>query len=118
MACDKCEHDKAEGPSQRSDRAPDTSPAVPASARHNATTGRFGVEPSPIASPGGTRSFERNYDVQAFTGYPASTVAAGQWYRGQLVRQFQPSTHLTPIPPMYDPTDPRTWPPTGVWQPN
>lgn len=84
----------------------------------NATTGRFSVERGPEAADTRTRAFERNYDVQAFTGYPASTVAAGQWYRGQLVRQFMPTYHVTPIPPMYDPTDPRTWPAQGTWQPN
>lgn len=82
------------------------------------TRGRVPVEPHQGPEVASTRSFERRYDVQQYTGYASSTVPGGQWARGVLVRMHQPSFHPARIPPMYDPTDPRTWPAQGIWQPN
>lgn len=82
------------------------------------TRGRVPVEPQQGPMVGATRSFDRHYDVQAFTGYASSTVPGGQWARGRLVRMFQPVLQPARIPPMYDPTDPRTWPQAGTWEPN
>lgn len=96
----------------------------PCAADHRTTTptldtrGRIPVEPEQDPQVGATRSFDRHYDVQAFTGYASSTVPGGQWARGPLVRMFQPRLQPARIPPMYDPTDPRTWPAQGEWQPN
>lgn len=95
-------------------------PCESPSRRPNAVTGRYSVDRWPADQPAEAgRRFERNYDVQAFTGYPVSTVRAGQWARGVLYRQAMPALQLSqPALPMYDPTDPRTWPDPGSWQPN
>ncbi len=84
---------------------------APAEERQNATTGRYSVERGPDRPESFARSFDRNYDVQAFTGYPTSTVPAGQWARGTLLRSAQPVVMLGALGPMYDPTDPATWRP-------
>lgn len=85
----------------------DTSSAV---ARHNSTTARFTVERGADMPGAFERSFDRNYDVQAFTGYPTSSVPAGRWNRGVLYRQAMPTLRLTSMGPMFDRSDPRTWP--------
>jgi hypothetical protein len=82
----------------------------PCTLRQNATTGRFTVERGPEAPAKFERAFDRNYEVQAYTGYPTSNVAAGQWNRGILYRQAQPTLVLQSMGPMFDPTDARTWP--------
>lgn len=85
--------------------------ARPLAARHNATTGRYATDPPPPDdSRQFGRSFDRNYDVQAFTGSPVSTVPAGQWNRGILYRAAMPTLRLTSMGPMFDRTDARTWP--------
>lgn len=78
--------------------------------RLNQTTGRFAVERGPEMPSEFHRSFDRNYDVQAYTGYPTSSVPAGRWNRGVLYRQAQPVLRLTSPGPMFDPSDARTWP--------
>lgn len=56
-----------------------------------------------------TRELERNYTVNAF-GWPVSSVPVGNWQRGDIVRQFQPGFHASPLGLYaYDPTDPSTW---------
>lgn len=57
------------------------------------------------------RCLDRHYDVNYVTGQPSSTVDAGGWQRGELVRAAQPAFQLTSPGPMYDPTDPSTWRP-------
>ena len=52
---------------------------------------------------------DRHYDVQAFTGNSVSTVPAGRWSRGQLIRSNTVTVHPAKPPIMYDPTDIRTW---------
>ena len=52
---------------------------------------------------------ERNYDINEF-GQPVSTVPAGNWERGTIVRRYQPGFR----PPYhglesYDVTNPATW---------
>lgn len=53
---------------------------------------------------------KRNYDVQAFTGYPVSNVSAGHWVRGDIVRMDQPMFRTSTWDLYnYDPTNPLTW---------
>lgn len=50
------------------------------------------------------RSFGWRYDVQEGTGYPSSTAANGQWYRGVLYRSAAPAFRLPPEQMMLDRT--------------
>lgn len=60
---------------------------------------------------GAVRCFDRNYEANGAIGSTPSTVPAGGWQRGQIVRQAQPMVRLAWYGPMYDPTDPATWRP-------
>jgi hypothetical protein len=75
------------------------------------TRGRSNAPKWPNGGMIGREIGDRNYTVQAFTGYPLSTVGAGQWRRGKLVQFKQPtSMHSARLgSKMYDPTDTNTW---------
>lgn len=88
--------------------------ASTSAARRQDTRGRFLVEPGAQPMQGGVREFDRSWTVQAFTGAPVSTVTAGQWNRGILIRSAQPTVNLRSPGPMYDPTDPSTWRPANA----
>jgi hypothetical protein len=80
--------------------------------RSVASRGRTAVEPKwPSGGYMMTRpTADRNYTVQAFTGYPTATVGAGKWQRGKLVRTNTPTLSLATLGHrMYDPTDVTTW---------
>ena len=64
-----------------------------------------GVYGGSVGGPGAARGIDRNWDVQAFTGFPVSTVPAGAWARHGAVRGSQPATALGPIVHAYDPTN-------------
>lgn len=85
-------------------------PGTPGQVVHS--TGRVPTEAEPAPQTGYGRLGDRNWDVQAFTGQPVSTVPAGRWYRGSMERAAMPTmVHDATYPgPMYDPTDARTWP--------
>lgn len=53
---------------------------------------------------------DRNYTVNQF-GQPVSTIPAGGFQRGTIVRRFQPAFRPPRLGEMaYDVTDPATWP--------
>lgn len=75
------------------------------------TRGRFPTEPEPDVPTRFGRTFDRNYDVQAFTGYPVATNPQAAWARGVLSRAATPVLLLQSLGPVYDPSDPSTWRP-------
>lgn len=74
--------------------------------------GRFNT--SPAWPQGGMVSRpmdDRRFEVQAFTGFPVSTLSTGRWNRGILYRANQPVLKSSKRSLyMYDPTNPSTWP--------
>lgn len=68
-----------------------------------------GAYDPPSASMGGTRAFERNFDVNVWDGSAVSTVPLGRWEKGFMIRAETPVVKLAVVGPMYDPTDVRTW---------
>lgn len=89
----------------RGTQRPDIAPTGKAPVRNLTRSGRFRVEPGwPYGGGSTVRSFDRNWTVQRFTGAAVSTVPAGGWVRGQLMRSYTPAEHFPPISHAYDPT--------------
>lgn len=86
--------------------APVSAPDI--AARH-VPSGRFRVVTKPMPSDFG-RTFERNFDVQPFTGWSVSTVPGGGWQRDRMFYGPTPSFILPTNNIMYDRSDARTWP--------
>lgn len=88
--------------------APTSAPDI--AAKHAPFRGRFERPAMPDPENGFGRGFNRNYEVNPYTGFTYSTLPAGRWSRGAVLYAPTPSLVLAAHAPVFDRTDPRTWP--------